>query len=150
MCKFYLLSILFSCFHDLDLIVYYYHCCCCYYCNGEFCYRRKKECCILYQSVILLNILIIGLCYITQVNITRLEMEFAYHACTDPLHHRIAVTTQALWRYIIEDSLEKRVLNVLAEQRAHNYREISTDKLQLSILDSFTVDDVIDRYRFIP
>lgn len=51
---------------------------------------------IVYQSVILLNILIIGFCYITQVNITRLEMEFAYHACTDPLHHRIAVTTQAL------------------------------------------------------
>lgn len=51
---------------------------------------------VVYQSVILLNILIIGFCYITQVNITRLEMEFAYHACTDPLHHRIAVTTQAL------------------------------------------------------
>lgn len=55
-----------------------------------------------------------------------------------------------LFEDIIEDSLEKRVLNVLTEQRAHNYREISTDKLQLSILDSFTVDDVIDRYRFIP
>lgn len=73
-------------------------------------------------------------------------MEFAYHACIDPLHHCIAVTTLSLFEDIIEDSLEKRVLNVLTEQRAHNYREISRDKLQLSILDSFTVDHVIDRY----
>lgn len=66
------------------------------------------------------------------------------HRSTSPLC--IAVTTLSLFEDIIEDSLEKRVLNVLTEQRAHNYREISRGKLQLSNLDSFTVDHVIDRY----